>query len=142
MKPVLMLRIVVTRPPIGVEFAVQRARSDLLAPAEVTSDATTFEFPVSVADTTANPPRLTGEFAQGPPAARFVYVNSGTLAGQSASCWTRRAKVPLVSIGPELLQAALQQSGAVLEARILGTARDGGPACATVPLLRAWTLTA
>jgi len=142
MKPVLMLRIVVTRPPIGVEFAVQRGRSDLLAPAEVTSDATTFEFPVSVADTTANPPRLTGEFAQGPPAARFVYVNSGTLAGQSASCWTRRAKVPLVSIGPELLQAALQQSGAVLEARILGTARDGGPACATVPLLRAWTLTA
>ena len=83
MKPLLMLRIVVIRPPIGVEFAVQRGRSDLLAPVEVTPEATTFEFSVSVADSTVNPPRLTGEFAQGPPAARFVYVNSGTLAGQS-----------------------------------------------------------
>lgn len=142
MKPLLMLRIVVIRPPIGVEFAVQRGRSDLLAPVEVTSESATFEFPVSVADSAVNPPRLTGEFAQGPPAARFVYVNSGTLAGQAASCWTRRAKVPLVSIGHKLLQAALQQSCAVLEARIQGTALDGGPACATVPLLRAWTLTA
>lgn len=141
MKPLFMLRIVVIRPPIDVEFAVQRGRSDLLAPVEVTPEATTFEFSVSVADSTVNPPRLTGEFAQGPPAARFVYVNSGTLAGQSASCWTRRAKVPLVLIGHKLLQAALQQSGAVLEAHIQGTARDGGPACATVPLLGAWTLT-
>jgi hypothetical protein len=142
MKPLLMLRIVVIRPPLGVEFAVQRGRSDLLAPVEVTPEATTFEFSVSVADSTVNPPRLTGEFAQGPPTARFVYVNSGTLAGQSASCWTRRAKVPLVAIGHKLLQAAEQQSGAVLEARIQGTARDGGPACATVPLLGAWMLTA
>ena len=141
MKPLFMLRIVVIRPPIDVEFAVQRGRSDLLAPVEVTPEATTFEFSVSVADSTVNPPRLTGEFAQGPPAARFVYVNSGTLAGQSASCWTRRAKVSLVLIGHKLLQAALQQSGAVLEAHIQGTARDGGPACATVPLLGAWTLT-
>jgi hypothetical protein len=39
---------------------------------------------------------LRGPAAQGPPA-RFVYVHSGTRAGQVGSCWDRRAKVPLLA---------------------------------------------
>jgi hypothetical protein len=112
MKQTLWLRIVVLAPPTGVTLAVQRGRSELLAPNAITADAATFEFSVTVADAATDPPSLTGEFTQGPPGARFVYVNSGTLAGQSASCWSRRAKVPLTSINSELLRSALQQSDA------------------------------
>ena len=73
-----------------------------------------------------------GPFAQGPVGGRFVYVNSGTLGGQPDSGWTRRAKVPLGGIAWSLIQKA---AGSIIEVRIAGTARDGGPACATVPLL-------
>jgi hypothetical protein len=33
-----------------------------------------------------------------------------------------------------------QRDGLVLEAHIYGTAKDGGPACATVPLLSKWSI--
>lgn len=91
-----------------------------------------------VADLAATPVRFTGEFAQGPAAARFVYVRSGTLAGQPDAAWTRRAKVPLWGISAELVQATLE-SGRALEARVAGTAKDGGPFFASVPLLTPWT---
>ena len=44
--------------------------------------------------------------------------------------WQRRAKVPLAGITWTMIK-----KGSVIEAHIEGTARDGGPACATVPLL-------
>jgi len=61
-----------------------------------------------------------------------INVTNGvvTLAGEVPSCWTRRAKVPLAGITDALIA-----TGEILEARFAGTARDGGPACATVPLL-------
>ena len=137
MKAQLTLRIVGAGPPSDVTFAVQRGRNDLIAPVKVSATSLVFEFPISVADTVSQPPRITGEFTQGPPSGRFVYVNSGTLAGQTNSCWTRCAKVPFAGIGNALLQSALAD-GLILEARISGKARDGGPACAMVPLLAGW----
>lgn len=77
-------------------------------------------------------PNFLGPFTQGPRGARFVYVNSGTLAGQANTKWTRRAKVPLSGITWAMIKRA---KGAILEARIDGVGRDGGPACGTVPLL-------
>ena len=140
MNPPLQLRLVVVAPPAGVAFAVQRGRTALLAPVRVAADALIFEFAVTVADASSEPVRLTGECAQGPAAARFVYVNSGTYAGDAGSCWSRRAKVPLAGIAPALVQSALARSDAILEARIAGTGRDGGPACASVPLLSGWSI--
>jgi hypothetical protein len=43
--------------------------------------------------------------------------------------------VPLSGITWPLIEEALAAPDAVLEARIAGVARDGGPVCATVPLL-------
>jgi len=139
-RPSLRLRIVVEAPPAGVAFAVQRGRADLLAATSADEAAWTFDFAVDVA--AADPPRLTGAFAQGPPAARFVYVNAGTLAGQAGSLWTRRAKVPLAGIDRALLQAALAAPERRLVARIPGRARDGGPVCASVAPVAGWTLEA
>ena len=140
MNPQLLLRVVVVDPPLGVAFAVQRGRSDLVPPVAESPDSIVFEFPVSIANLSSTPVRFVGEFTQGPPAVRFVYINSGTLAGQSASCWTRRAKVPITGISRELIEQASGRTGARLETRITGKARDGGPSCATVHLLSAWAV--
>src|SRR5262245_34549901 len=142
MKPRLFLRIVVVDPPSRTTFALQHGRTDLVAPVKATARSIVFEFPVSVADAASRPPRFTGGFTQGPPGSRFVYVNSGTMAGQADCCWTRRAKIPLTGISRTLLRSALAGNGRILEARISGKARDGGPACATVPLLAAWAVSA
>lgn len=129
----LPVRIIVRRPPPGVALAVQRGRAELLEPSERTGDAVVFDFRVRVREmTAADGPRFLGEYAQGPPAARFVYVNSGTSAGEAASCWTRRAKVPLAGISWPMIQAAVQTPGGRVETGFAGTGADGGPACATV----------
>src|SRR5690242_10619647 len=132
----LPLRITVVRPPGGVTFCLQRGKDELAPPSQASEEQISFDFAVRIGGNRPDGmPNLLGAFAQGPPASRFVYVNSGTLAGQEGSCWTRRAKVPLTSISWELIEQVLSTPDAVLEARIAGTGRDGGPACATVPLL-------
>jgi hypothetical protein len=103
MKRQVNFRIVVEEPLAGVTYAVQRGRSDLLAPSRSTHSERAFEFSLTLADLDADPPRLTGECAQGPAKQRFVYVNSGYMAGQKNSCWARRAKVPLYSIRQAVL---------------------------------------
>jgi hypothetical protein len=137
MKSFLRLRLLVVGPPRGVAFAMQRGRASLVAPNRG-ADPLVFDFEI-VVDPTGDPPRLTGELTQGPPAARFVYINSGTSAGEASSPWTRRAKVPLFCIPPALIRTALAKN-ATLQASIAGTGKDGGPACASVPLLSPWVL--
>jgi hypothetical protein len=130
------LRITVIQPPPGVAWAVQSGRDELIMPREHTEALMVFDLTVRLG--TPRPdgqPTLLGPVTQGPPAGRFLYVNSGRRAGQADSCWDRRAKVSLTGITRELVESVRQHPGARLEARIAGTGRDGGPACATVPLL-------
>jgi len=131
------LRIRVAAPPSNVRFQVQRGRDGLFPSVRRSSASIEFEFPVRVGTQKDGSPNFLGPFAQGPPRARFVYINSGTLAGDVQSCWTRRAKVPLIGIGWALIKKA-RSSGAVVETEIAGVAGDGGPACGTVPLRHAW----
>lgn len=138
MKGEIFLRVTIVHPPRDVVFCLQRGSTELVAPARATETEITFDLSVRVADNRADGrPNVLGPFAQGPPAGRFLYVNSGTPAGQPDSCWTRRAKVPLSGITWPMVEDALANSNMVLEARIAGTAGDGGPACATVLLLDA-----
>ena len=132
----VLIRITLIKPPAGVPFCLQQGKDDLVPPSSQSGENISFDFPVNIAnDRTDEPPNFRGSFVQGPRGGRFVYINSGTYAGHSDSCWSRRAKVSLSSITWELIEEALSKSNALLEARIAGTARDGGPACATVPLL-------
>ena len=131
----LSLRITLMDPPPGVVFCLQRGRADLVSPTEAAGEQISFDFTLRVHGEPGGPPNLRGAFAQGPPATRFVYVNSGTLAGQKDSYWTRRAKVPLSGITWELIEQAISNPGTVLEARIPGTVKDGGPVCASIRLL-------
>ncbi|MFL6264281.1 MAG: DUF5990 family protein [Thermoanaerobaculia bacterium] len=131
----LPFRITVVSLPPGVTFRLQRGKDDLVPPAHAMNEYLSFDFTLRVSTGKDGRPNFLGPFAQGPPTGRFVYVNSGTLAGQADSCWTRRAKVPLTGIGWKLIEQALAGTDTILEAHIEGKARDGGPACATVPLL-------
>jgi len=132
----LSLRITLVKPPHGVPLCLQQGKDDLVPPSVSSGEQVSFDFSVNIAnDRTAGPPNFRGPAVQGPPTGRFIYINAGTYAGQAESCWSRRAKVTLAAITWELIEEALSKSGAMLEARIAGTAGDGGPACATVRLL-------
>lgn len=129
MKHEIPTRIIVTDPLPGVVMLVQRGKDELLPPSETSATSLVFDFPVTV-DLSAAAPNFLGKYAQGPKDQRFVYVNSGTYAGQH-SIWGRRAKISLVSITREQVEEAIS-TGARLEATIHGVGRDGGPVCASV----------
>jgi len=129
------VRIVVTDPVPGVAYRVQVGRDGLHPPAQEGVRAVTFEFALRVGNARDGAPNFLPPFAQGPAGGRFLYVCSGVRAGQAGSCWERRAKIPLAGIRASLLRTARATPAATLEARIDGRAKDGGPACATVPLL-------
>lgn len=92
-------------------------------------------------------PNFLGDFVHGKPDERFLYLSwrpKGCGLGQPASsptCWTRRMKIHLRTITwPQIEEAT--QSKRVLEATVEGTGKDGGPSCASVPLLGGgWTIT-
>jgi hypothetical protein len=136
----MKLRIRVVDPPAGVQLRMQRGRDELIEPIKVTKVAVIFEFDVRVASRTGGLANFLGDFTQGPPGARFVYINSGTLAGQAGSPWTRRAKVPLTGITMKQIEQA-ETSGKTLTAEIEGAGRNGGPPAGTVDLIGdAWKL--
>jgi hypothetical protein len=130
----LRLRLNVLDPPTDVRFQMQRGRSDLVPPARQSRHALRFDFAVRIGERPNGDPNFLGPFTQGPPEARFVYLNSGTLAGQADSCWTRRAKIPLTGITWQLIEAA-RREGAALEADMPGRGRDGSPICASVKVI-------
>ena len=136
------MRILIVDPPPGVRFAVQRGRSELLEPSAEQHEAIQFDLSLRTASPLPEESvNFLGDFAQGPVSDRFIYINSGTLAGQADSCWTRRAKLKLASIPREVVEAALSPNGGIIEARVVGTMDDGGPVCASVkPHAVVWSL--
>ena len=133
----LTLRIIIEQPPSGVDFALRKGRGGTYEPVQrQRSDGgdVTFEFQPSVNEGVSDSmAALGGPYVQGPPRQRFVYVDIGTYAGQTDSCWSRRLKVPLEGIPAKMIR-----TGGVLEARVPGTGRDGGPTCATVRDFEGW----
>ena len=127
----LPLRVTVVEPPADVIMQVQKGRDELLPPSERKSNSISFDFSVNV-DLSSDEPNFLGKFAQGPKDARFIYVNSGTYAGQDESCWSRRAKISLMSITAGQIREILKSANSKLEICIDGTGRDGGPVCASV----------
>jgi hypothetical protein len=135
------IRLVLVDPPAGVDYGIQSGAGNTYETLFVQQrgrDDVVFEFAMPVADTRKDGgPNFLGPFAQGTPTGRFVYIDVGTCAGQQATPWSRRMKVPLSAITWPLVRMAMK-SGGLLEAKIPGTAKDGGPNCATVRLTGDW----
>lgn len=136
------LRIVLLSPPAGVAFGVQDGKgSDYRTIQKQRSKGADlkFEFTMTVRDNRDDGlPNFTGPLAQGPATGRFIYIDVGKLAGQSDSCWERRIKIPLGGITWEMIEKASAAPKLILEARLPGTGKDGGPSCATVRPTEGW----
>ena len=141
MVPELTLRIIIEQPPAGVDFGLQKGKGsayETIQKQRSQGDDLIFEFQPAIREgVSGSMAALGGPFVQGPSQQRFVYIDIGTCAGQADSCWSRRLKIPLEGIPAKAIGA-----GGVLEARVPGTGRDGGPTCATVKDFDGWKPTA
>ena len=142
MEAEVQLRIVLLSPPAGVAFGIQDGKgSDYRTiQKQRSNDADlTFEFTLTVKDNRDDGlPNFLGLLTQGPATGRFIYIDVGNLAGQSDSCWERRIKVPLGDSPWAMIEKASTNPKLVLEARLPGTGKDGGPSCATVHPTDGW----
>lgn len=136
----LLVRLRVEAPVPGVAWALQLGRTELSPPIRPYPHLE-FEATLRIIAGTNDTLDFRGAAVQGPRAGRFIYLTSGTRAGQPGSPWNRRAKVSIEGLRPLLAQHGSDLAGIVGVASIAGTSRDGGPACASVPLLGVgWSL--
>lgn len=138
----LTFRILLETPPAGVDFGLQKGRGSLyeVMQKQRSGDGDlSFVFTAGVKGSSKDPaPGFTGGFIQGPRGERFVYIDIGSCAGQTDSAWSRRLKVPLSGITWEMSDRVAGNPQALLETRIAGTGRDGGPTCGTVKPFEGW----
>lgn len=138
----LTLRIVLEKPPAGVDFGVQKGRGsnyETIQKQRSKGGDLSFEFAVraKVSDKDGSPNFL-GPIVQGPTGERFIYIDIGTYAGQTGTGWSRRLKIPLRGITADTINRALADTESLLETRVPGTGKDGGPTCATVKPFPGW----
>lgn len=139
---VVPLRIVLVDPPPGVDFGIQEGKgNDYRTIAVKRSKVGNLTLDCSVivkGNRAGGPPNFAGPISQGPPTGRFIYIDIGKSAGQFDSCWQRRIKIPLAGITWEMIDTVLDKPKRWLQATIPGTAKDGGPSCATVKPVDGW----
>lgn len=131
MKYDIPIRIIVKNPLPGVRMQVQRGRDELALPTDILADALVFDIDVT-ANLSGPSPNFLGKYVQGPKDARFVYVNSGSYAGQPGQQWNRRAKISLMSITAEQVVKVTRSQTLCLATEFEGVGKDGGPACASI----------
>ena len=141
----LPIRIIVERPPTGVDFGIQKGKGnqyETIQKQRSNNNDLCFEFEISVKEDQTSSPNFTGPYVQGAVNERFIYIDIGTYAGQIDSVWGRRLKIPLRDISSEMIKQMLADSSLVLETKVPGTGKDGGPNCATVKPFPGWHLSA
>jgi len=122
------VRLVIENPVPGVLHSLQEGdRAPLDPKRSKAGEPLEFEFPLRIAP---GPKFFGPQVRREGPVRRFVYVRIGTSAGDCFSPWSRRMKIDIHDIDQALLDCAA--SGALLQATINGTAKDGTPACATI----------
>jgi len=140
----LRLRIVLGKPPVGVDFGLQEGKGHdykTVQKRRSKGKDLSFDCTVIVKDNGDDGlPYFLGPLTQGPATGRFLYIDIGKIAGQRDSCWERRIKVLLSGITWDMIQEVSADSKLVLEAHFPGTAKDGGPSCGTIRPLDGWKL--
>ena len=138
----LTLRIILLKPPAGVDLGLQKGHGynyETVQTQRSKGKDLHFECSVRVNPGKDSAPNFLGPFAQGPAGERFLYIDIGTSAGQIETCWSRRLKIPLRGITWELVDKASGPKSA-LETRVPGTGKDGSPACASVKPFPGWVV--
>lgn len=107
-----------------MEFGLQDARQVLHPGAPLPGGALRFELDAAVKVRRGGAPDLGGPFVHGPAGGRFLYLGWRAIGG---AAWTRRYKIPLAGISPQLLDAG------ALHATVSAAER-----AATLSLLDGW----
>ncbi len=141
----LKLHIQLENPPAGVDFGLQKGSGnnyETIQTQRSKSGELHFELEVKIKNmpSKSEEPNFVGPFVQGPTAAKFVYIDIGTYAGQRDTVWSRRLKIPLSGITWEMIDEVQNNTGLVIETSVPGTGKDGGPNCATVKPFAGWKL--
>jgi hypothetical protein len=134
------VRILLESPPSGIDFAVQFGKggpNGIHHKQRSTGEDLAFSFSISLKSDDLSPD-FGSAYVQGPRDGRFIYLVVGTMAGQEDSPWTRRIKVPLAGITTLQVKQVIEKPKKVLQARIPGTGKDGGPSCATCRPIDGW----
>ncbi len=130
----ITLRLTITDPVPGVRYSLQKDGMPF-EPVTASEAPLGFDVPIRLSEDG----RFLGPFVRREGKdRRFVYIRIGQSAGDHASEWSRRAKIDIHDIPPDLLAQA--RDGAVLQIVLPGRGRDGTPACATVRPLEPWRL--
>jgi hypothetical protein len=123
------MRIVIENPVPGVLHSMQsKAGHPFDVKKSDTGEALKFDFPIRVAE---GPKFFGDQIRREGPVRRFVYIRVGQSAGDCTSPWSRRMKIDIHDIEPEMLERAASGAG-IVEVSVEGTGKDGTPACATV----------
>jgi len=124
----IRMRIMIEHPVAGVCHSLQSKDDGPLDPkVSQGGEPLAFDFAIRVAP---GPKFFGDQVRREGPERRFVYIRVGQPAGQHGSPWSRRMKIDIHDIGPELLDSAI--AGGTIELTVNGTGKDGTPACATV----------
>lgn len=132
------LRVVCVQPPNpddhDADFGLQEAQGALQTGQMLEDGSLCFAFGLDVRPhSRTGLPFFRGPAVQGPGDGQFLYLTwRSRHVDQTA--WNRRIKVTLSPITWEQIEEAVR-TGGVLEARVPGRGKDGGPAAASVPLL-------
>jgi hypothetical protein len=144
MEAELHLTILLESPPAGVDFGLQQGKGNdyqTIQKQRSKGGDLRFECVVTAKDNRDDGlPNFLGPLTQGPPTNRFIYIDIGKLAGQNNAVWERRIKVPLAGITWKMIEQVVTDAKLTLEARLPGTAKDGGPSCATLRPIGGWKL--
>ena len=137
MEPVdVPFEIVVKEPLPGVLASLQTgqgSKSQIVGAVRTTEADLVLSLTLRLAEGKDGAARWRGPFAQNDSRGDFVYVRWGRSAGDPLTEWNRRAKLYLAGVDPDAARRAAA-SGKAVRLEIAGRARDGGPACPTVPV--------
>ncbi len=139
----ITLQITLIKPTEGVDFGLQKGSGNNYETIQKQrSDAQDlfFKFPIQVKGESQKDllPKFSGHFVQGPANNKFIYIDIGTCAGQTNTCWSRKLKIPLTGITWKDIDKIIASPDLTLETIVPGTGRDGGPNCATVKPFAGW----
>lgn len=145
MEAEINLQITLIKPTPGVVFGLQKGSGNVYETVQKQKSALQdllFTFPIKIKGDKAKDvfPKFSGPFVQGPAGGKFVYIDIGTYAGQTDTLWSRRLKIPLTGITWELIDQLIANQALILETKVPGTGKDGGPNCATVKPFEGWRI--
>ncbi len=127
--------IVLKKPPKGVGFCIQKGRDEKIDYQVSKGKDIRFIFSTRVKQGKYDAPNFLGEYTQGTPKQRFVYICVGQYAGQENTEWARRVKINLATISWKQVEEVLSGKSKILTASYEATGKEGEPVCGSVPLV-------